>query len=114
MQVPRFQVISPVVPTTLLRALVLAGVDAIQVRDKAADDRTLLAFATAAVEAVRPLRARVIVNDRLDVALAAGADGVHLGSSDLPVSVARALAPDLMVGATCATLKTRFRFYGNP
>ena len=101
MQVPRFQVITPVVSTALLRALVAEGVEAVQVRDKAVDARTLLAFATAVVEAVRPLGARVIVNDRVDIALAADADGVHLGACDLPVSVARAIAPRLLVGATC-------------
>ena len=42
----------------------------------------------------------LIMDDRLDVALACGADGVHLGQSDLPVDVARRLAPDLIVGAS--------------
>jgi len=100
-QIPRFHFITPVVPTSLLCTLISAGVDAVQVRDKAADDRTLLAFTRAAVEAVRPLGARVVVNDRVDVALAADADGVHLGATDLPLSVVRDLAPRLMVGATC-------------
>jgi len=99
--VPRFQLITPVVPTSLLRALVAAGVDAIQVRDKSADDRTIVGFAIAAIEAVRPLGALVIVNDRVDIALAAGADGVHLGEHDLPVRTARRLAPGLLIGATC-------------
>lgn len=44
----------------------------------------------------------VIVNDRVDIALAAGADGVHLGLEDLPVAAARGLAPqDFLVGGTC-------------
>lgn len=101
MLVPRFHVITSVVPTTLLEDLVLAGVEAVQVRAKDADDRALYAFAVAAVAAVRPLGGRVIVNDRVDIALAADADGVHLGGSDLPVASARALAPDLLIGATC-------------
>jgi thiamine-phosphate pyrophosphorylase len=104
-QVPRFHVITPVVPTALLCALVAEGVDAIQVRDKAADDRALLAFATAAVQALRPLGARVIVNDRVDIALGAGADGVHLGATDVPVSVARSIGPGLLVGATCRSFE---------
>jgi len=99
--VPRFHVITPVVTISLLRALVDVGVDAIQVRDKAADDRTLLAFATAAAAAVRPMGCRLLVNDRVDLALAAGADGVHLGASDLPVALARRCAPGLLIGATC-------------
>lgn len=83
-------------------AVVAAGVDAIQVRAKHATDRELVAWTRSAVAVVRPLGARVVVNDRLDIALAAGADGVHLGLADLPVAAARALAPDgFLVGATC-------------
>lgn len=88
-------------PVDRLRALVAAGADAVQLRDKSLDDRSLLAFARAAVEALRPTGATVIVNDRVDIALAAGAGGVHLGNDDLPVAAARALAPDLLIGGTC-------------
>jgi thiamine-phosphate pyrophosphorylase len=77
-------------------------VDAVQVRAKQLDDRELLDFTREVVATVRPLGATVIVNDRLDVALAAGADGVHLGLDDLPVAAVRALAPDgFLVGGTC-------------
>lgn len=100
-RVPRFHVITPICSVALLRALADAGVDAVQLRDKDADDRTLLAFATAAVSTLRPLGVAVILNDRVDLALAANADGVHLGASDLPVATARALAPSLVIGATC-------------
>jgi len=86
---------------TLLPALVSAGVDGFQVRAKGLADGALLGFAEEVVAAVRPLGAVVVVNDRVDVALASGADGVHLGRDDLPVAVARRLAPDLLVGATC-------------
>ncbi|HSV38937.1 MAG TPA: thiamine phosphate synthase [Nocardioidaceae bacterium] len=89
--------ITPVVPVALVRALVSEGVDAIQVRDKGADDRELLDF----VGAVLSLPVTVIVNDRLDLALASGAHGVHLGARDLPVEAARSLAPGLLIGATC-------------
>ena len=98
---PRIHLITPLVSTDLLRMLVGEGVDAIQVRDKSLSDADLLAFATAVVEAVQPLGARVIVNDRVDIALASGADGVHLGLTDLPIAVARALVPaGLLVGGT--------------
>ena len=53
------------------------------------------------IGAVRPYGASVVVDDRLDVALATGADGVHLGADDLPVDLAVACAPGLLVGATC-------------
>lgn len=83
-------------------AVVAAGVDAIQVRAKHATDRELVAWTRSVVTAVHPRGARVIVNDRLDIALAAGADGVHLGLDDLPVAMARELVPaGFLIGATC-------------
>jgi thiamine-phosphate pyrophosphorylase len=96
-----FCLVAPTDDLTVLPALVSAGVDGFQVRAKGLVDAALLAFAEAVVAAVRPLGAVVVVNDRVDVALASGADGVHLGRDDLPVAVARRLAPDLLVGATC-------------
>ena len=86
---------------TLLSALADAGVDGFQVRAKQLDGPALTALAERVVVAVRPAGAMVLVNDRLDVALAAGADGVHLGRVDLPVAAARRVAPHLVVGATC-------------
>ncbi|MEQ7125694.1 thiamine phosphate synthase [Actinopolymorpha sp. B11F2] len=84
-----------------IEAVVDAGVDAIQVRAKNLTDRELLDL-TAEVVARVADRAKVIVNDRLDVALAAGADGVHVGLDDLPVWHARRLAPaGFLVGGTC-------------
>lgn len=83
----------------LLPTLAAAGVDGFQVRDKQATTRELVMLA----ELVRELvgDACVVVDDRLDVALAAGAAGVHLGADDLPVAAARRLAPGLLIGATC-------------
>ena len=101
MLIPRFHLITPIVSATFLREVLEAGVDAIQVRDKSADDRSLWRFTRDAVEVARPFGARVLVNDRVDLALAADADGVHLGLTDLPVSEARRLAPELLIGATC-------------
>ena len=72
-----------------------------QVRDKDATTRELVALTRLVLAAVRPGGATVIVDDRLDVALAAGADGVHLGADDLSVADARRVAPDLVIGATC-------------
>jgi len=86
---------------SLLPALAAAGVDGFQVRAKGLADAALLGFAESVVAAVRPLGAVVVVNDRVDVALASGADGVHLGREDLPVAAARRLAHGLLIGATC-------------
>lgn len=86
----------------LLAAVAQAGVDGVQVRAKQLTDRALLDLTVAVVERVRRHGTSVLVNDRIDIALAAGADGVHLGLDDLPVHAARALVPDgFLVGATC-------------
>lgn len=86
----------------VLEAVVAEGVDAVQVRAKSLPDRELCAFTAALVARLAGTPAKVIVNDRLDVALAAGAHGVHLGLGDLPVAEARRLAPEgFLVGGTC-------------
>ncbi|GAA4809344.1 thiamine phosphate synthase [Nocardioides caeni] len=96
-----FCLVSETDDLSLLPALAEAGVDGFQVRAKGLPTRELVALTRAVLAAVGPYDARVIVNDRLDVALAAGAHGVHLGADDLAVADARRLAPRLVVGATC-------------
>ena len=70
-----------------------AGCPAIQLRDKQATAEELFEQATDLRELTRPRGALLIVNDRLDVALAAGADGVHLGPRDIPVEAVRPHVP---------------------
>ncbi len=70
-----------------------AGVDVIQIREHDLDARPLGVLAAAIVKLTRSSRTRVVVNDRLDVALAVGADGVHLPAHSLSVRAARRLAP---------------------
>ena len=83
----------------------VAGADAVQLREKDLSGRAVLELAQAAV--VRAAPAQLLVNDRLDVALAAGAAGVHLGGESLPVAeVARfraALRPPagILIGRSC-------------
>jgi thiamine-phosphate pyrophosphorylase len=82
-----------------LDTVLAAGVDVVQLREKgleAADELELLAvFAAATARHGR----RLAVNDRADLAVAAGADVLHLGQRDLPVGVARALTgPDVVIG----------------
>jgi thiamine-phosphate pyrophosphorylase len=86
---------------SLLPALAEAGIDGFQVRAKALGTRDLAGLTRRVVAAVTPYAASVIVNDRVDVALAAGAAGAHLGADDLAVADARKIAPRLLVGATC-------------
>jgi len=79
-------------PRTILevvRAAVHAGAPAVQLRDKSAGARELAEAGRALLPVVRQASALLLVNDRLDVALAIGADGVHLGPDDLPVHAAR-------------------------
>jgi thiamine-phosphate pyrophosphorylase len=87
----------------LLPSLAEAGVDGFQVRAKLLRPAELHALTRSVIGAVRPHGAVVVVNDHLDVALRAGADGVHLGANDLPVGEARRRAPGLLIGGTCRT-----------
>jgi thiamine-phosphate pyrophosphorylase len=70
-----------------------AGAPAIQLRDKNATARTLFEQAVALRELTSQHHALLFVNDRLDVALAARADGAHLGPADMPLAAARRAAP---------------------
>ena len=75
------------------------GCDCLQLREKSMDDRELLARARRLVALARPRGVAVIINDRPDVALLAGADGVHLGQTDLSVRDVRALTgAKLLIG----------------
>ena len=78
-----------------------AGVDVVQLRERDLTAAALVALARRAVAAMRGTAARLAVNDRLDVALAAGADGVHLTTRSLEPRVVRACTrPGLLVGAS--------------
>jgi len=81
----------------IARAAIAGGADAIQLRDKTCGCLTLLRTGRALAAYARETQTLFIVNDRLDVALACGADGVHLGQRDLPVGVARQLSPESFI-----------------
>ena len=77
------------------------GAAIVQVREKDLGGAALLALVREAIAAARPRGARVLVNDRVDVAIAAGADGVHLPERGLSIEAARALLPaGAIVGAS--------------
>lgn len=82
------------------RGALSGGAPVVQVRVKGGTDRELHDLASRVVALCRAAGAVCLVNDRVDVALAVGADGVHLGADDLPVSAARALLPGGVVGGT--------------
>jgi thiamine-phosphate pyrophosphorylase len=86
----------------------VAGLDdvAVQIRVKSTDAEAY-ALTVAAVGLCRGAGTMVLVNDRVGVALAAGADGVHVGADDLPVeAVRRIVGPAAVVGATCRDPET--------
>ncbi len=88
-------------PLAILPAALDAGVDVVQVRIKDLCDRDVHAMTERVVEMCAQTGATCVVDDRLDVALTAGASGVHLGAEDLPVAAARKFAGDgFVIGAT--------------
>jgi thiamine-phosphate diphosphorylase len=84
-------------PARIIHGVLEAGVPWLQLRCKGTPTSSFLAFASALVRDAAASGAHVIVNDRVDVALASGAAGVHLGQEDLPLAVARHLAGDHLV-----------------
>jgi len=89
----------------LARACAVGGADCIQLRAKTMPDDSLLALAVEFVKICRDERVLSIINDRADIAVAAEADGLHLGQNDLPVEQARRvqLAP-LIIGKSTHSL----------
>jgi thiamine-phosphate diphosphorylase len=85
----------------IVRAALQAGAPAVQLRDKHANARELFAQAEQLRALASEFGALFFVNDRLDVALACGADGVHLGPDDIPIAAARAAAPrEFLIGTS--------------
>lgn len=75
-----------------VRSLAEAGLPCLQIRDKRLEGRELVRYARRAVETVTPLGTQVIVNDRVDVALASHAAGVHVGQDDMSIEDVRRIA----------------------
>lgn len=89
----------------VLEAVIAGGVDAIQVREKDMPAGELCSRVRQVIERARPAGVSVIVNDRVDVALACGADGVHLGTEDISIGDARrAVGRLLIIGASTHSL----------
>lgn len=86
------------------------GADAVQFRQKQGSVRDKLAMLTKAAAVCRDSVVQFIVDDHLDLALAVGADGVHLGHEDLPIEMARTIVdlhdgPTQLIGATCTNVE---------
>ncbi len=91
-------------PTNVCRAWLSAGVRLIQLRAKSLSSGAFLALADEVSGLCRAAGARLIVNDRADVAVMCGADGVHVGQDDLsPEDARRVVGPDAIVGLSTHT-----------
>lgn len=90
-------------PVALARAAIAGGAGVIQLRDKRGETAAMVELARDLVAVCREAAIPFIVNDRVDVALAVGADGVHVGPHDMSVADARRIAPGLWVGASAGT-----------
>jgi thiamine-phosphate diphosphorylase len=96
----------------IVRAAALAGIDFVQLREKDLDGGALLALARELLAVVAGTGTRVLVNTRLDVAVAAGAWGVQLPEEGLPTAAVRSAYPALVVGASCHSLEAALRAEG--
>ncbi|KAK3333655.1 Hydroxyethylthiazole kinase family-domain-containing protein [Cercophora scortea] len=82
------------------------GVTCVQLRDKTADTGHLIALARALHKVTQHYRVPLLINDRVDVALAVGCEGVHIGQDDMELSLARRiLGPDAIIGVTVSTVE---------
>jgi thiamine-phosphate pyrophosphorylase len=92
--------------TDVVQEAVQGGVSCVQLREKHLNSRDFYAQAVALMALLQPLGVPLVINDRVDIALACGAQGVHLGQSDLPVAQARALLPpQVFIGWSVETLE---------
>jgi len=96
-------------------AAVRGGVTCVQLREKSTDTRDFVALACAMKDLLTPFNVPLVINDRIDVALACGAQGVHLGQSDMPVHKARELLPpEVFIGLSVETALDVQRSAGQP
>ena len=90
---------------TIVEKALQAGVTVLQLREKTATTRDFYQLALRIKPIARQYNVPLLIIDRLDIALAVDADGVHVGQEDLPVAVVRRLiGPDKILGATAATV----------
>jgi thiamine-phosphate pyrophosphorylase len=89
----------------LARLCAEGGATLVQLRDKLSETRAMIATARAIKKALAPLGVPLVINDRVDVALASGADGVHVGQDDMAVEdVRKILGRDAIVGLSIKTV----------
>ena len=89
----------------VLEAVIQGGARIVQLREKEYSKKDLYHLALIFREMTAKAGVLLIINDHVDIALGVEADGVHLGQDDLPLTVARQLAPELLIGASTHSLK---------
>ncbi|KAI9726602.1 MAG: hypothetical protein M1828_000969 [Chrysothrix sp. TS-e1954] len=90
---------------SLVEEAIDGGVTVVQYRDKTSDTRTLIETASRLHDVTRAKRVPLLINDRVDVALVVGAEGVHLGQDDMELVAARKLlGPDAIIGVTASSV----------
>lgn len=95
---------------TLIEQALRAGVRAVQLREKDLSTRSLLSLAEDVLRMTQAHKARLLINDRIDIALAIGADGVHLRSNSIPVFIARRLlGPERLIGVSAHSVEEVLR-----
>ncbi len=90
----------------IVRAAIRGGATVVQLREKETSTRAMIELGQALLESTRAAGIPLIVNDRVDVALAIGAEGVHVGQDDMPAAMARRLiGPDRILGVSARTVE---------
>ncbi len=90
----------------IVQAAIRGGATVVQLREKEASTRAMIELGQALLEITRAAGIPLIVNDRVDVALAIGAEGVHVGQDDMPAAMARRLiGPDRILGVSARTVE---------
>jgi thiamine-phosphate pyrophosphorylase len=93
----------------VLEGLIEGGAKIVQLREKGLCERDFFRLAEKFRKRTAEAGMLLVINDRVDVAIATGADGVHLGQDDFPVPAAVKIAPDLLVGASSHNLEEALR-----
>jgi thiamine-phosphate pyrophosphorylase len=91
-------------PIEVLAGALRAGVRLVQLREKQMADKALYDLALKFRALTEKFNALLVIDDRIDVALAIGADGVHLGQNDLPIEAARKLGSELIIGCSAHSM----------
>ena len=95
-----------------IEAALKGGVTFLQIREKEKSTREYLSLARKVHDLTRNYNVPLIIDDRMDIAMAMDAEGVHLGQSDMPIDLARKiLGPDKIIGATAKTVPQALEAY---